>query len=110
MDKNLFELLEKTLISDYGEEKAYKILHADIPPNDLIRSLSMENFEFFVRFFLLQYDADPCGMVRYYFTNMPWDAGAVALRTGKPPHCLQVSDFYKDSLAGHDIHDIIASR
>ena len=98
MDKNLFELLEKTLISDYGEEKAYKVLHSDIPPNDLIRCLAMENFEFFVRFFLLQHDTDPCGMARWYFTNMPWNAGVVALRTGKPPSSLRVSDFFERGL------------
>lgn len=70
MDKRQFDLLQETLIRRYGKEKAYKMLHSNIPEGQFLRGLSMADFEFFVRYFLLECETDPCCMVHHYFRNI----------------------------------------
>lgn len=70
MNKKQFDLLEETLIRRYGKEKAYKILHSNIPEDRFLMGLSKADFEFFVRYFLLPCEVDPCGMLEHYFTNI----------------------------------------
>ena len=46
-------ILQDALFRLYGEEKAEKILHSDIPVRDVIRSLAWEDSEFFRKWFLM---------------------------------------------------------
>ena len=46
------KIIEDALLSSYGEEKASKIIHSEVPVAQLVKSLAWEDADFFRQWFL----------------------------------------------------------
>ncbi|MBC8276144.1 MAG: phage terminase large subunit [Chloroflexi bacterium] len=69
MNPDQINLTERTLIRRYGKDKTYRVMHSDIPPRDLVRSLAAESFQYFCQFFLSEYFNVPYGPMHDELAN-----------------------------------------
>ena len=69
MNKKQLELTEQTLIRRYGKDKTYRVMHSDISPRELVRSLANEDFAYFALFFLPSYFKLPYGPMHNELSN-----------------------------------------